>query len=148
MNEFEQELVERLAALRGQGLYRQLRRINSPQLPHTDVDGKTLLNFSSNDYLGLANDPRLKEAAIRGIERYGAGSGAARLICGSLAPHHELEQALAEFHATDAALAFATGYATALGTNGSLLGRDDVIIIDQLVHACVVDAARLCGAKL
>ncbi|HYT62176.1 MAG TPA: 8-amino-7-oxononanoate synthase [Haliangiales bacterium] len=148
MNEFEQELVERLAALRGQGLYRQLRRINSPQLPHTDVDGKTLLNFSSNDYLGLANDPRLKEAAIRGIERYGAGSGASRLICGSLAPHHELEQAIAAFKGTEAALAFSSGYAAAVGTICALLDTQDVVIIDKLVHASLVDAARLCGAEL
>src|SRR6266545_281781 len=148
MNEFEQELVERLAALRGQGLYRELRRINSPQLPHTDVDGKTLLNFSSNDYLGLANDPRLKEAAIRGIERYGAGSGASRLICGSLAPHHELEQAIAAFKGTEAALAFSSGYAAAVGTICALLDTQDVVIIDKLVHASLVDAARLCGAEL
>src|SRR6266542_3154829 len=148
MNEFEQELVERLAALRGQGLYRELRRINSPQLPHTDVDGKTLLNFSSNDYLGLANDPRLKEAAIRGIERYGAGSGASRLICGSLAPHHELEQAIAAFKGTEAAIAFSSGYTAALGAICALLDAHDVIVIDKLVHACIVDAARLCGAEL
>ncbi len=148
MNEFEQELVVRLAALRGQGLYRELRRINSPQLPHTDVDGKTLLNFSSNDYLGLANDPRLKEAAIRGIERYGAGSGASRLICGSLAPHHELEQAIAAFKGTEAALAFSSGYAAAVGTICALLDTQDVVIIDKLVHASLVDAARLCGAEL
>ena len=114
MNEFEQELAERLATLRDQGLYRELHRINSPQLPHTQVDGATLLNFSSNDYLGLANDPRLKEAAIRGIERYGAGSGASRLICGSLAPHHELEQAIAAFKGAEAALAFSSGHASAL----------------------------------
>src|SRR6266545_591589 len=148
MNEFEQELVERLAALRGQGLYRELRRINSPQLPHTDVDGKTLLNFSSNDYLGLANDPRLKEAAIRGIERYGAGSGASRLICGSLAPHHELEQAIAAFKGTEAAMAFSSGYAAALGMICALIDAHDVIAIDKRVHACIVDAARLCGAEL
>jgi len=84
MNEFEQELTQRLDAIREQGLYRELRRINSPQLPHTQVEDATLLNFSSNDYLGLANNPLLKEAAIKGIQRYGAGSGASRLLCGSL----------------------------------------------------------------
>ena len=97
MSKFDEELATRLDAIRQRGLYRELRRINSPQLPHTQVDSKTLLNFSSNDYLGLANHPLLKEAATRGIERYGAGSGASRLICGSLAPHHELEQAIAAF---------------------------------------------------
>ncbi len=144
----DQELTAQLEQLRDQGLYRELRRVDSPQAPRVVINGRSLLNFSSNDYLGLANHAGLKEAAARATARFGAGSGAARLICGSLAPHHELEEALAEFHATDAALAFSTGYATALGTIGSLLGRDDVIIIDQLVHACVVDAARLCGAKL
>ena len=148
MNEFEQELAERLATLREQGLHREMRRINSPQLPHTQVEGKTLLNFSSNDYLGLANHPLLKEAAIKGIERYGAGSGASRLVCGSLAPHHELEQAIAAFKGAEAALTFSSGYAAALGTICALLDAHDVVILDKLVHACLVDAARLCGAEL
>ena len=85
--------------------------------------GRTLLNFSSNDYLGLANEPALKEAAIKAVERYGAGAGASRLICGSLAPHHELEEALAAFKGTAAALSFSTGYAAALGAICALLGR-------------------------
>src|SRR6266516_3178176 len=148
MSEFEQELAERLALIREQGLYRELRCVNSPQLAHTQVDSRTLLNFSSNDYLGLANDPALKAAAIKGIERYGAGSGASRLICGSLAPHHELEQAIAAFKGAEAALAFSSGYASALGTICALLDAHDVVIIDKLVHACVVDAARLCHAEL
>src|SRR6266581_4225629 len=114
MSAFDEELATRLDAIRERGLYRELRRINSPQLPHTQVDSKTLLNFSSNDYLGLANHPLLKEAATRGIERYGAGSGASRLICGSLAPHHELEQTIAAFKGTEAAIAFSIGYAAAL----------------------------------
>src|SRR5438128_8691602 len=148
MSEFDEELATRLDAIREQGLYRELRRINSPQLPHTQVDSKTLLNFSSNDYLGLANDPLLKEAATRGIERYGAGSGASRLICGSLAPHHELEQTIAAFKGTEAAIAFSSGYAAALGMICALIDAHDVIVIDKLVHACIVDAARLCGAEL
>jgi 8-amino-7-oxononanoate synthase len=148
MNEFAQELAGRLAAIREQGLYRELCRINSPQLPHTQVDGQTLLNFSSNDYLGLANHPLLKEAAIKAVERYGAGSGASRLICGSLAPHHELEQAIAAFKGAEAALTFSSGYASAGGTICALLDAHDVIVIDKRVHACIVDAARLCGAEL
>src|ERR1044071_8678547 len=116
MSEFDEELATRLDAIREQGLYRELRRINSPQLPHTQVDSQTLLNFSSNDYLGLANHPLLKEAAIRAVERYGAGSGASRLVCGSLAPHHELEQSIAAFKGAEAALGFFRGYAGALGT--------------------------------
>jgi len=112
------------------------------------VNGRELLNFSSNDYLGLANHPALREAALRAVTQYGAGCGASRLICGSLAPHHELEEALAAFKGTEAALTFSTGYATALGTIPALVGKDDVVVIDKLVHACLVDAARLSSAKL
>src|SRR2546422_3525092 len=147
-SDLNNDLCDRLQAIREQGLYRELRRINSPQLPHTQVDGLRLLNFSSNDYLGLANDPVLKEAAIKGIERYGAGCGASRLVCGSLAPHHELEQAVAAFKGAEAALTFTSGYAAAGGTIGALLDAHDVIVIDKRVHACIVDAARLCGAEL
>jgi 8-amino-7-oxononanoate synthase len=148
VSNFNYELNQRLDALREQGLYRELRRVDSSQGTRIQMGGRTFLNFSSNDYLGLANDPILKEAAIKAIEKFGAGSGASRLICGSLAPHHELEEALANFKGTEAALAFSSGYATALGTICALLGKNDVIILDKLVHACVVDAARLCGAKI
>src|SRR6185369_7303657 len=93
MKDFESVLCERLASLREQGLYRELRRVDSPQSPRIQLEGKTLLNFSSNDYLGLANHPALKQAATHATERYGAGAGASRLICGSLAPHQELDEA-------------------------------------------------------
>jgi 8-amino-7-oxononanoate synthase len=148
VNPFDEELNRRLAALRQQNLHRELRRVDSPPGTRIRIGGRTLLNFSSNDYLGLANDPVLKEAAIRAVEKFGAGSGASRLICGSLAPHHELEETLAHFKNAEAALAFSTGYATAIGTIGALLGKDDVIVLDKLVHACIVDAARLSGAKI
>jgi len=148
VNSFDEDLSRRLAELRRQNLQRELRRADSPTGTRIRMGGQTLLNFSSNDYLGLANEPALKEAAIRAIERFGAGCGASRLICGSLAPHHELEETLADFKGTEAALSFSTGYATAIGTIGALLGRDDVIILDKLVHACIVDAARLSGAKI
>ena len=148
MNSFDKELNRRLAALRQQNLHRELRRVDTPQGTRIRIDNRTLLSFSSNDYLGLANDPILKEAAIKAIEKFGAGSGASRLICGSLAPHHELEEELANFKGAEAALSFSTGYATALGTICALLGKDDVIVLDKLVHACIVDAARLSGAKI
>lgn len=148
MNHFDHELTRRLASIRTEGLSRQLRRIDSPQSPRITINGETLLNFSSNDYLGLANDPALKQAAIEATERYGTGTGASRLICGSLAPHHQLEEGLAAFKGTPAALSFSTGYAAALGTLSALLGKDDTLIVDKLVHTCIVDAARLCGAKL
>jgi len=148
MSTFDQELDRRLAALGDQGLRRSLRCVDSPQGTRIHVDGHELLNFSSNDYLGLANHPSLKEAAALAVERFGAGCGASRLICGSLAPHHELEEALAAFKGTEAALTFSSGYATALGTIPALVGKDDVVVIDKLVHACLVDAARLSGARL
>jgi 8-amino-7-oxononanoate synthase len=148
VNAFDEELSSRLKAVQDEGLYRQLRRIDSPQGPRIEIDGKTLLNFSSNDYLGLANEPLLKEAAIEAVKKFGAGSGASRLICGSLAPHHELEESLASFKGAEAALTFSSGYATAIATICSLLDSNDVIIVDKLVHACIVDGARLSGAKL
>ena len=148
VNSLDEELHRRLDAIRAQGLHRELRRVDSPQGPRINIGGRDLINFSSNDYLGLANHPALKAAALDAVEQFGAGAGASRLVCGSLAPFHELEAALAAFKATEAALTFATGYATALGTITALLGKDDIIISDKLIHASMVDAARLCGAKL
>lgn len=148
MSSFQEELNRRLSAIREDGLYRELRQVDSPQTPHIKIGSKTLLNFSSNDYLGLANHPSLKEAAIKAVEKFGAGSGASRLICGSLSPHDELEQTLSSFKKTAAAISFSSGYAAAVGTICALLDKDDVIVIDKLVHASIVDAARLCGAKL
>jgi 8-amino-7-oxononanoate synthase len=148
VNQFDATLNDRLAAIREQGLFRELRRVDSPQSLRIEIGGKTLLNFSSNDYLGLANEPVVKEAAIQAIEKYGAGSGASRLICGSLAPHHELDEALAAFKGAEAALSFSSGFGAAIGTICALLGKDDVIVIDKLVHASIVDGARSCGAKL
>src|SRR5947207_1582130 len=138
MNAFEKHLDEQLSEIRQNDLYRKLRTIDSPQATQIRLNGAAVLNFSSNDYLGLANHPALKTAAIEALEKYGAGSGASRLICGSLAPHHELEDALAEFKGTQASLTFATGYAAAMGTICSLVGKEDVIVIDKLVHACIV----------
>ena len=148
VNNFDSDLQQRLKSLREQNLFRELRRVDSAQGPRIKIGGKTFLNFSSNDYLGLANHPALKEAAIKAVEKFGAGSGASRLICGSLAPHHQLEESLADFKKTEAALTFSSGYATATGTICALLGKDDIVVVDKLVHASIVDAARLSGAKL
>src|SRR5271154_4192036 len=148
MISFDNELNQRLEILREQNLFRELRRVDSAQGPRIKIGGKIFLNFSSNDYLGLANHPSLKEAAIKAVEKFGAGAGASRLICGSLAPFHELEETLANFKNSEAALTFSTGYAAAIGTICALLGKDDIIILDKLVHACIVDAARLSDAKL
>src|SRR5580698_3432401 len=148
MNAFDEELTSRLKDVREQGLYRELRRIDSPQGPRVQMDGKSFLNFSSNDYLGLANDPALKEAATEAVKKFGAGAGASRLICGSLAPHHVLEETLAAFKGAEAALSFSSGFAAASGVICTLLDSNDVIAVDKLVHACIVDAARLSGAKM
>ena len=101
MTTLDTVLAEQLATLVRQGLRRDLRRVASAQGPHIRLEGRELRNFSSNDYLGLANHPALIEAAVRATRDYGAGSGASRLICGSLTPHHELEEALAAFKGTD-----------------------------------------------
>ncbi len=148
MNSFDQQLSAELDQLQAAGLRRELREVATPQGTRIAVGGRLLLNFSSNDYLGLASSPVLTEAAGKAAHDFGAGSGASRLICGSLRVHHELEETLAAFKGTDAALSFSSGYATALGTITALLGKDDILIVDKLVHACVIDAARLCGAKL
>ena len=148
MSDFDSQLRQRLATLREQGLHRELRRVDSAQGPRIVIGGHGLLNFSSNDYLGLANEPALRDAAVAAVQQFGAGAGASRLICGSLAPHHELDEALAAFKGTEAALSFSTGYAAALGTICALLDKDDIIVLDKLVHASIVDAARLSGAKL
>src|SRR5438874_2568556 len=148
MESFDDQLQQQLDAIRDAGLYRELRRIDSAQSPHIAILGRSLLNFSSNDYLGLANHPALKEAACKAVEQFGAGSGGSRLISGSLAPHHQLEESLARFKGAQAAVSFSSGYAAALGTIGALLDKGDVIVLDKLVHASIVDAARLCQAKL
>lgn len=129
-------------------LRRGLRRIDSPQGPRVHIDGRDYLNFSSNDYLGLAADERLKAALIEGVARHGAGSGASRLICGTLGPHDELEQCLAAVKGTAAALTFSSGYAAAVGTLTALAGKGDVVILDKLCHASLIDGARLSGATL
>ena len=148
MTPLEQDLEHELADLRARGLRRELRRVHSAQSPHIVVAGQEFLNFSSNDYLGLADEESLKEAARQAIEHFGTGAGASRLICGSLSPHHELEELLAGFKGTEAALSFSSGYAAALGVIAALLSKDDIVILDKLVHASIVDGARLCGAHI
>ena len=137
-----------LAELRARSLLRSLREMDSPQQPTVELAGKKLINFSSNDYLGLATEPALRDAAKAAIDQYGVGSGASRLVCGTLSPHVRLEEKLAEFKRTEAALVFSSGYAAALGTLGALCRKGDVIILDKLAHACLIDGARLSGAHL
>jgi 8-amino-7-oxononanoate synthase len=137
-----------LSALRESGLLRQLRPLESPAGPQVVRDGRTLWNFASNDYLGLANHPALKDAFIEGIHRYGAGSAAARLVSGTLEPHARLEEAVAAAKGAEAALCFNSGFAAASGSLPALAGKDDFIVIDKLSHASLIDGARLSGATV
>ena len=138
-----------LEALESSGLRRQLRRIDSPQgVVITLANGTTLLNFSSNDYLGLANHPLTRASFIKNIEAFGTGSGASRLVCGSQSPHHGLEEKLAAFKNTESALTFSSGFATATGVIPALCDKEDIIILDKLCHASLIDGARLSGATM
>ena len=143
-----QSLESQLEELQTRSLRRQLREVTSPPGIEMEFAGEKLANFSSNDYLGLAGEPFLREAAKRAIDEYGVGAGAARLVCGTLSPHMRLEERLADFKGTPAALTFSSGYAAAVGTLGALLGGDDVVILDKLCHASLIDGARLCGAHV
>jgi len=137
-----------LAKLASDGLLRKLRPLDSSAGPRVERDGKALINFGSNDYLGLAHHPRVIESFHEGIQRFGAGSTASRLVCGSLPPHQTLECRIAEYKGTTAALTFSSGYATALGVIPAVVGKNDTVLLDKLSHACLVDAARLSGATL
>ena len=140
--------AEQLKAIRAASLDRHLREISSSQGPEIQIAGRRLLNFSSNDYLGLANDSRLRKAAIAAINEFGVGAGASRLISGTQSPHLRLERALAEWKGTAAALCFSSGYAAALGSIPALVTKNDVVLLDKLCHASLIDAAKLSGAIL
>lgn len=135
-----------LDELRARSLHRKLREVESPAGTLMECNGRKLINFSSNDYLGFASDPVLREAAKAAIDRYGVGSGASRLISGTLSPHLRLEEKLAEFKRTEAALTFSSGYTASVGTIGALCRKDDVVILDKLAHASLIDGAKLSGA--
>lgn len=143
-----QSFTAELEELRSRALLRKLREFSSPQQPDLEVAGRHLTNFASNDYLGLAAEPALREAAKAAIDEFGVGAGASRLICGTLSPHVRLEERIAEWKRTEAALTFSSGYAAALGTLGALLRKDDVVILDKLAHACLIDGAKLSGAHI
>jgi 8-amino-7-oxononanoate synthase len=139
---------EQLEALRVRSLDRHLREICSAQEAEIETGGRRLVNFSSNNYLGLANDPRLREAAIAAISEFGVGGGASRLISGTQSPHLRLESALAKWKGTEAAVCFSSGYAAALGTIPALMTKGEIILLDKLCHASLIDGAKLSGAIL
>jgi 8-amino-7-oxononanoate synthase len=137
-----------MEALRARSLDRHLREIPGAQGSEVDIGGRRLINFSSNDYLGLANDPRLRDAANAAIDEFGVGAGASRLISGTQSPHLHLERALAKWKGTEATLCFSSGYAAAIGTIPALVGKNDIIVLDKLCHASLIDGAKLSGAVL
>lgn len=143
------DVADELADLEAQGLRRRLRTfLPLPAMSVRAESGAEVINFSSNDYLGLAASEELKEAMCEGVGRYGSGSGASRLVCGTLLPHQQLEERLADFKKTEAALTFSSGYATSVGVIPALCGKDDVVILDKLSHASLIDGARLSGATI
>lgn len=141
-------LVEELNALKEAGLYRPLKELQSPQKPRSVINGREVINLSSNNYLGLADDPRLKQAMIEGTEKWGAGSGAVRTIIGTMTIHNELERKLAEFKHTEAAVVFQSGFTCNSGVIPVLVGDGDGIISDELNHASIIDGCRLTKAEI
>ena len=148
MSNLDDQLGGELDKTRADGLYRTLRTVASAQGPHIRIEGREFLNFSSNDYLGLANDPVLKQAVTDAIREYGVGSGSSRLVCGNQQPYEELERKLATFKAKEAAIVFGSGYAANVGTITALVGDGDVVILDKLDHASIIDGARQSGATI
>jgi glycine C-acetyltransferase/8-amino-7-oxononanoate synthase len=141
------EIAERLAQLEELGLYRRLRLVSGPQGPRVVLDGRPVLLLCSNNYLGLADHPRVREAAAEAAMRWGVGAGASRLVSGGMTVHRRLEEALAEFERTEAALLFGSGYLANVGVISSLAGRGEVVFSDELNHASIVDGCRLARAE-
>jgi 8-amino-7-oxononanoate synthase len=139
--------AQRLDELHHAGLHRRLRLVDSPQGPRVVLDGNEVLLLCSNNYLGLADHPRVRQAAAEAAERWGAGAGASRLISGNLALHHKLEAWLAEFKGTEAALLFGSGYLANIGMVTALAGRGEVVFSDELNHASIIDGCRLSRAE-
>ena len=141
------EVAERLEELRESGLHRRLRLVEGAQGPRVTLDGRDVLLLCSNDYLGLAGDPRVREAAAEAALAWGAGAGASRLISGNMTPHRRLEERLAAFKGYEAALLFGSGYLANVGTIAALAGRGAVVFSDELNHASIVDGCRLARAE-
>lgn len=143
-----EDLAGARAELERQALWRELRPVAAREGVRLRLGDEVFVSFAGNDYLGFAEADWLREALREGIAQYGAGAGASRLVCGSFAPHHELEAALARAKGAEAALTFASGYAVPLGVIPALAGPGDTLILDKLCHASLVDAARLSGAAI
>ena len=141
-------LTEQLDSWRKAGTYQRLRVLESACEPVSKVDGREVINLASNNYLGLADHPKLVEAAVEAAKKYGAGSGAVRTISGTMSLHMELERRIAEFKKVEACVVFQSGFAANAGTVSAILGPDDHIISDALNHASIIDGCRLSRAKI
>jgi glycine C-acetyltransferase len=141
-------LATELETLKAQGLHRPLRILQDEQRAHTTFDGRSVVNLSSNNYLGLTTHPRLRERALKALERYGVGTGSVRTIAGTMSIHMELEQRLAEFKHTDATVVFQSGFTANSGTVSAILTKEDVIVSDELNHASIIDGCRLSRAAI
>jgi glycine C-acetyltransferase len=141
-------IEQELASLKEQGLFTNIRTLSSPQGAWLEVDGRRVLNFSSNNYLGLANHPRLRDAAKAAIDRLGIGPTAVRTIAGTTSLHLELEQRLAKFKGVEAALTFQSGFNANIATIPALVGKGDIIFSDRLNHASIIDGCRLSRATI
>ncbi len=141
------DIAERLEELRGSGLHRRLRMVEGPQGAEVLLDGRPVLLLCSNNYLGLAGHPRVREAAAEAAIRWGAGAGASRLISGGMGPHRALEERLAEFKGFESALLFGSGYLANTGVIAALAGEDEVVFSDELNHASIIDGCRLARAE-
>ena len=141
-------LIEQIHDLKTQGLFNNIRVIDSPMDAHVVIDDRKLINLCANNYLGLANHPRLKDAAKNAIDQYGIGPGAVRTIAGTMTLHEQLEQRLAQFKKAEAVVTLQSGFTANLATIPALVGRDDVIFSDELNHASIIDACRLSRAKV
>jgi len=140
--------TQEIAGMKEQGLYNNIRTIGSPQGAWLTVDGKIVLNFCSNNYLGLANHPKIVEAAKEATKKYGVGPAAVRSIAGTMDLHVQLEQRLAKFKGAEDVITFQSGFTANLGTIPALVGKEDVIFSDRLNHASIIDGCRLSGAKI
>ena len=141
-------LGEQLNEFRANGTYQRLRELQGPCEPVSKYDGKEVINLASNNYLGLANHPKLKEAAIAAISKFGAGTGAVRTISGTLDMHMELERRIAAFKHVESCVVFQSGFTANAGTVSAVLGKEDHIISDELNHASIIDGCRLSRAKI
>src|SRR5438876_11524847 len=137
-----------LDSLKDQGLYRRPRILEGEQRPKTTFDHRQVVNLSSNNYLGLTTHPRLREAALEATRRFGVGSGSVRTIAGTMEIHMELGRRLAEFKKTEAVVVFQSGFAANAGTVSAVLGKDDVVVSDELNHASIIDGSRLSRAEI